>query len=376
MVDAIKRGILADNSGFQDMVARSNLGIVICDPAQDDCPIVYVNKGFEKLTLYSSDEAVGRNCRFLQGQDTAQADKKLLRSAISGERDAITTIVNYRKDGTRFTNHLMVSPVQDDEGLLCGYLGILYERSAAEKGTEKDAWPTHTTDQSEMLREIQHRVKNHLAMIVSLIRVQANRAVTKGSFLALSHRIEALAILYDELLAPGSRHHEGEIEADAYLRRVAEVVAGIDGRPGIRVRIECEPIYLAVDPCARLGLLLNELLTNAFNHAFDGREEGSISVSLHRTDDREVTLVVADDGIGLGEAKNWPWRSDSIREHREEADQVNGELQTTAAGRGSGLGGSIVRALTKALDADLKVQSSEEGTTVSVKLRPGGSEAE
>jgi len=98
-------------------------GIVISDPNQPDNPIIYVNPAFEKLTGYTRDEVLGRNCRFLQGTDTDPAAVETIRNAIRERRPCVTQLVNQRKDGTKFWNSLIVSPVFDAQGRLVYFVG-------------------------------------------------------------------------------------------------------------------------------------------------------------------------------------------------------------------------------------------------------------
>lgn len=105
-------------------VDASNNCIVISDPHQDDNPLIYVNKGFEKLTGYRFDEVVGRNCRFLQNGEHDQPGLVQLRKAIKAGRDAQTTLRNYRKDGTPFWNELYVSAIRDEGGNLIYFMGV------------------------------------------------------------------------------------------------------------------------------------------------------------------------------------------------------------------------------------------------------------
>src|SRR5215216_3251805 len=104
-------------------VAASSNGIVITDPNLPDNPIVYVNPAFEKTTGYTLKEAIGRNCRFLQGEDRDQPAIKDLRACIREGQECRVVLRNYRRDGTRFWNELYVSPVHDDAGNVINFVG-------------------------------------------------------------------------------------------------------------------------------------------------------------------------------------------------------------------------------------------------------------
>jgi PAS domain S-box-containing protein len=105
-------------------VAASSTGIVITDPSLPDNPIVYVNPAFERVTGYSMEEAVGRNCRFLQAEDRDQPALDELRAAIREGRGCRVVLRNYRKNGSLFWNELYVSPVHDEEGRLAIFVGV------------------------------------------------------------------------------------------------------------------------------------------------------------------------------------------------------------------------------------------------------------
>ena len=98
--------------------------IIITDVKMPDNTIVYVSPSFEQLTGYSSKEAIGRNCRFLQGKNTDPQTLKEIREAIQEERACTVELINYRKDGTYFWNNLALSPVRDQSGKLVNYVGV------------------------------------------------------------------------------------------------------------------------------------------------------------------------------------------------------------------------------------------------------------
>ncbi len=81
-------------------------GIVICDPNLPDCPIIYANPAFYRITGYSEEEVIGHNCRFLQGPGTNPRHIKAMREAIENGKAIDVEIVNHRKDGSRFVNEL------------------------------------------------------------------------------------------------------------------------------------------------------------------------------------------------------------------------------------------------------------------------------
>lgn len=96
---------------FEAMLDGSRVATTVTDPQQPDNPIIYTNHTFETLTGYSREEAVGRNCRFLQGEDTSPKAVQQLRNAIANNEQTTVTLRNFKKDGTAFWNRLNIEPL-------------------------------------------------------------------------------------------------------------------------------------------------------------------------------------------------------------------------------------------------------------------------
>jgi len=99
-------------------------GITISDNLLPDNPIIYANRGFEKLTGYRIEDVLGKNCRFLQGPGTDPDKVKEIREAIREQRECTVEILNYRKDGTPFWNSLSITPIRNNDGNVTNYIGI------------------------------------------------------------------------------------------------------------------------------------------------------------------------------------------------------------------------------------------------------------
>ena len=101
-----------------------NAGVVISDARQPDMPIIYVNPMFEEMSGYAAAEVLGRNCRFLQGNEPHQPGLAAIRTAISTQSNGYAKLRNFRKDGSVFVNELFISPVRDANGVVTHFVGI------------------------------------------------------------------------------------------------------------------------------------------------------------------------------------------------------------------------------------------------------------
>ncbi len=334
--------LVLDEDGAHIAFTRSTVSMVITDPRIADNPIVYVNDAFGALTGYDKSSVIGRNCRFLQGPDTDPDAVRRLREAIEAREDISLDLLNYRADGTAFRNRLVVAPLFDDDGAVTYYLAV-------QKRMEDEVAPAASdgTPVAGQLEAIQHRVRNHLSMIVGMIRLQSQGSAAPEEFVALSHRIESLQLLYEELIRPAPEaRNEDVIAMGAYVTRVAAAISHMDGRPGIRVNVDSVDATVGVDAATRVGLLASELLTNALRHAFDGRHFGSVELRLTTLAQGGIRMTVADDGVGIEPGQAFP-----------DADR---------------LGGRIIARLVEGLGGSLGLVRGAAGTVVTLDVPAGG----
>ena len=100
-----------------------SMSVVITNPAEPDNPMIYVSAAFELQTGYAPEEALGRNCRFLQGTDTDPESIEAIRAGLSARHAFSVDILNYRKSGEPFMNRLRIRPLFDDSGELLYFVG-------------------------------------------------------------------------------------------------------------------------------------------------------------------------------------------------------------------------------------------------------------
>ncbi|WP_330660935.1 PAS domain-containing protein [Erythrobacter sp.] len=321
----------------EDSIMRNApFALTISDPHIDDNPLVFVSDAFEQMTGYQRSAVIGRNCRFLQGEQTDPETVKKIADAVSAGDEIEVEIYNYRADGEGFWNRLMVGPMRGEDGDVRFFVGLQHDL-----GSRSEVSAAESVD--EILAEIQHRVKNHLSMVVGMIRIQARDKNARDSFDSLARRVEALQMLYTEMSVAGAiPATANDVPLGAYLTRISSAISHIDGRGGIRVLIDADKVDVPTETAARAGLVFSEILTNALQHAFVDRDEGVVEARMKMLTSGVVRLSVMDDGIGLPEDCDWP-------------NEGN-------------LGGRIVRSLLNGMGANLAVERLLRGTKVNVDI--------
>lgn len=209
--------------------------------------------------------------------------------------------IEYRlrsRDGRIHPVEISASVIRDPEGQPTAFIGISYDISERKRAERAQA--QSLSDKNTLLRDLQHRIKNSLSLICSLIFLEKNNAVQDETRKALSEiydRVTSLAGLYNILYASNSTQ---QLWLDQYLQQVAQSLTGsyLPNRQGVKLEMECDEILIDARQATPYGLILNELLTNALKYAFPGDRTGTIWVSL-RQSNGQVVLQVADDGIGL-----------------------------------------------------------------------------
>lgn len=299
---------------FAAAVRATRMPMVITNPRQPDNPIIFCNEAFQMLSGYDREEIVGHNCRFLQGPGTDAAQVARLRAAIRDEHDIDIDLLNYRKDGSTFWNALYMSPVRNDAGevefFFASQLDVTDRVEAQAAITEQKAEverqvELRTADlqaaldaKTLLLHEVDHRVKNNLTMVGSLLRLQA-RAIADP---AITAKLDAMLTRIDALATVHRRLYQGEditrFDVGAFAANLVSDVIGASGRDDIRVHAEVEPIEVPSAKAAAFGLVLNEILTNAIKHGYADGRPGELTVTARR-DGGAARIVVSDDGPGL-----------------------------------------------------------------------------
>ncbi|MCV2360965.1 PAS domain S-box protein [Paucibacter sp. TC2R-5] len=161
-------------------------------------------------------------------------------------------------------------------------------------------------EKTVLLNEVHHRVKNNLQVVSSLMRLEAGRgaeARTRQVLTDMQGRLRAMGLLHESLYRSGLF---ASVNLGAYLKDVAVQACRSQGSPAVRLHLDMGSLQVSLDQATPCGLLVNELITNAYKHGFVGGREGVLGLSLQplagseQTDtDRQWCLRVQDDGIGL-----------------------------------------------------------------------------
>jgi PAS domain S-box-containing protein len=317
MTDDDKRAL--QEAGLEDGVFASAFGasptpMVVTDARSADNPILWVNDAFLILTGYRRDELYGRNCRMLQGQATDPGEVRRMRDAVTSAEKIECELFNYRKDGSAFWNAMTICPVRDATGEVAWFFAAQADMTdkrrdeQAMRGTNDELErlvDARTADlqaaleqKTALLHEVDHRVKNNLQVISSLMLLKARRTPegeARDALQSMAERVGALSTAHRMLYSAGdvTRFDLREF-ADDFL---ADLTAGIDS-DRTTVEAEVDSIAVSAAMAAPLALMMHELATNAVRHAFPNGRSGRVSITAKR-DDGGLRLLIQDDGIGI-----------------------------------------------------------------------------
>lgn len=272
---------------------RTRMPMVICDAQEHDNPIVLANQAFLDLTGYAADEVIGRNCRFLQGAETAPDAIDVIRDGLAARRDIDVELLNYRKDGSTLWNQLAISPIVDAEGALLYYFASQKDVSARRRA-EKTEYAERL-----LLMEIDHRAMNALALVQSFVRLGRADSI-EAYAAAVQLRVDALARAHRLLAQSGwTSAALDELIAMEIPDAVARQISASGPALSLAARI--------VQP---LALALHELMTNALTHGALAGSAGALEIGWASENGRTVlhwrerrpkgAVEPAAEGLGLG----------------------------------------------------------------------------
>lgn len=327
-----------ESEQFRRFLDQVPIAIVVAEMKGGE-HIVYANPEFERLSGHPAAALVNQPWSALAGAAADGAAPRPLGLAIVESNDFVGTYRIERAGHDPAVVDAYSNIIEDDGGTPIYRLAALVDATKHDQEVRAEL-EQRIREKDTLLLEIQHRVKNNLQMIAALMRIEARNArgrMDTAPFDRLTGRIESVQILYASM----SDHGNGdELDLGVYLSRIASSVMQSHATEGIRLDLKVDAYPVSVNVAMPMGLVVNELLTNALKHAFVGRDGGTIT--LHSLCDAiGCRIIVADDGVGLPAGVAWP-----------------------ARGR---LGAAIVQSLRENAKARLEVESAPgQGMRVSI----------
>ena len=224
--------------------------------------------------------------------------------------------------------------------LLLVFLSTLFYYFRRNKKTTQ-ALAVKNQENELLLKEIHHRVKNNLEMVSSLLKLESVKTPDSGAksmMQASQNRVQSMGIIHQKLY---QGKNLGAIEMLDYFRDLSEnLIDAFGANDQVEINYDMKPVELDVDTAIPIGLIVNELLTNSLKYAFPENKKGKIQLSLMEIDNKQLRLVVADNGIGKKE---------------------------TTTIQGTGFGSQLIQLLTTQLQGNMKADY-QNGTKLTFQL--------
>ncbi|OAN60643.1 PAS domain S-box protein [Balneola sp. EhC07] len=280
-------------SMFSNLFHSSPIGIAQLDRHQE---IESVNQSFEEIFGYTQKEVKGLELDKLivpedEYQDALELSTSEIAKVYSGKRRT--------KSGNIIDVIVCAVPVIVDGRIISMY-GIYVDITERKRAEEK--LKSNLREKEVLLAEIHHRVKNNLAVITGLLELQALNSENEDAHKVLKDsqmRVNSIALVH-ELLYQSDDF--SQVDIPNYLKDLTRVISNSLERRAIPVNIEfdLDQIELEITQAIPCGLILNEILTNSYKHAFAGRKKGEIFISFKNFEDK-IVYKVRDNGVGLPE---------------------------------------------------------------------------
>ncbi len=284
-------------------IEAAPLACVMVNPAGQ---IALVNSETEGVFGYDRGELVGQSVEMLVPQPlrvqhakdcSAYAADPVERS-MGTRRD----LSGLRRDGSEFPVEISLSPVETPQGphILATITDVTQRKRAQER------LEASLQEKESLLREVHHRVKNNLQVVSSLLDMHAHTVSDPNvldAFSDVSERVRSIALIHERLY---QSENLASVDLAAYARSLLETLWHAHGTEKVRLTLALQELTMPVGPAVPLGLILNELATNALQHAFRDREVGEVRVGLeYDPATGGVCLSVRDDGAGLPPTLDW-----------------------------------------------------------------------
>jgi PAS domain S-box-containing protein len=347
----VRETLKRSNEQVRQTIEAAPTGMLMTD---EHGTIVMINSLIERLFGYDRTELIGQPVETLI-PERFRGTHPEHRAGYFAERRARPMgagrdLFGRRKDGSEVPIEIGLNPLQTVDGFfVLGSVVDITERKRAE--VEREALLRELSqlnvelhdrvgEREALLQEIHHRVKNNLQVVASMINMQIRRSTDSATRSALGEcrtRLQAMGLLHEKLYQ--SDNH-ARVPFPEYAKSLASHIFDATGTPdaSVSMDVQIDDVHLPMVQAIPCGLILSELMSNAFRHAFPNGRHGKVRVGVRREGSR-VSLEVADDGIGLPEG--------------------------TTFESGSSLGWQLVSTFAQQLDATVSVES-DAGTRIRV----------
>lgn len=336
--------------------------VVLADADLPETPLVYVNPAFERLTGYSSDEVLGRNCRFLAGPETSIEQRAAIRAALSENREFRGLVRNYRRDGAPFWNDLTITPIADADGrYFVGVQSDVSERLVLEANL-REAQKMEAL--GKLSGGIAHDFNNILALIVGNAELLAAEAEglpeVREAVADILDAAEGGAALVQRMLH-FARGDQNPAETISVNRAIRDALSLLSRTVGDRVQFRIDLSDVVGQVRADRAMFESALINLVLNARDSMPRGGTVTISTRRRLDAApaiemaAVITVSDQGCGM---------SDETRRRAFEPF-----FTTKEGGRGTGLGLSMVYRFVQQSGGLIAIQSApDEGTTIELVL--------
>lgn len=301
-VDIITDRVMAEAElrKLSQAVQQSPVCIMITDIKGN---IEYVNPEFTEITGYTASEVKGQNPRFLKSGETSVAEYKKLWETITSGNTWKGEFHNKKKNGELYWESDSISPIRNEEGLITHFLAVKEDRTEI---IEREAKLQASLHEKEiLLKEVHHRVKNNLQIISSLLSLQTdmvNSSNFADAFNDCRNRVKTMSIIHEKLYQSNNFSSISFGDYAAELINFLKFTYNTDVKR-IKFDFDFDEITLGLDKAIPCGLILNELVSNAFKYAFSNIDQGILTCRLKR-ENGEIVITVKDNGPGIDEGKN------------------------------------------------------------------------
>jgi PAS domain S-box-containing protein len=264
--------------------------------------ITYSNRAALEMWGYaSSSEVIGKKATDFLSQDGRISNDMAI---IFTEGSVIGQYKALRKNGSTFDIEVSASVVKDNDGHV-SHLMISVNDITERKNAENNI-KTALAEKETLLRELYHRTRNNMQVISAMLELESNYMggeQAKKVFKDMETRIQSMSLVHQKLY---QSHNLSRIDLKEYILDLISLLQKSYRIPErIRFNTELESVSVLIDTAIPIGLVLNELLSNAIKHAFPDNRSGEVTIQLiHRPEEGGIELLVADNGVGLASQFN------------------------------------------------------------------------